>query len=310
MSETIDVEAVVEGEPIRKRRAFVKGEFDQILAEAKTVADILRRIDRDFFSVNKRLESVLAELPPDERAEFQAVLDKHEEYTRRRMYPWPDWVLRIAVELFSVQFPSISKARIEETFQCVHSFVFEFPLQQAIRPPIKFPDIDARILGSLMGHTVARVEAGQRELSNILAKKDVSPEVRAEYLAKISSMSEMSEMSTPLADCVKAYPGFLVQFSEALVNAKSKTFDKEGRLKETSLTPIYQAIFDDWPAIEEMSGPTELCEHLQPLLLGGENDPDKRLDRVKKICRRMGIVFKGSVKGQTPPPTLSLPPNS
>jgi len=308
MGDHVDVEVMPETEPIRKRRPFTGDEIKRVLDEAEVVADIVRRIDAEFFSLNPRWNALLETLSPDEREVLRELFDEHHDRVRRRFEPWPEWVWRIAAELCSVQFPTIPKSRIKEVFRFIHFFVFEMRLKGP-RPqePLRFPDVDATLLGSLLGHLVARMERERVEVERLVGSKDMSAEERAKYLARIAAASDLSKVNGPLADCLNTYPGFLVPFSEALAKAKTNTFDKHGNTKETSLSAIYQAIFEEWPAVEMMSGPTQLCEYLGPLLHGSGNDPEMRLDRVKKICRRMGIVFRGTRKGTKPHIALSLP---
>src|SRR5438046_9929894 len=88
------------------------------------------------------------------------------------------------------------------------------------------------------------------------------------------------------------------RLSEAVASAKDRTFDEQRGLKETTATKVYRAILADWPDVEALEGPTQLCRLLEKALQGSRNDPESKLDRVKKICARMGILFKPAVKGQ------------
>jgi hypothetical protein len=91
-------------------------------------------------------------------------------------------------------------------------------------------------------------------------------------------------------------PTGLFEFAVGFANAKQNTFDKQGWLRETTLTRIYGEIVENWPEIEELSGPTALCNFLSPVLKGNDNSPEMRLDRVNKICQRMGVRFQPFVK--------------
>jgi hypothetical protein len=97
-------------------------------------------------------------------------------------------------------------------------------------------------------------------------------------------------------ECLENNPLIMVQFSEGFTKARGNTFDKNGNVKLPPLIGIYAEILLHLPEVEDMSGVTEFCEFLKPLL--NEKDPVKRLERVKQIRRRLGIVFKGKVKGK------------
>jgi hypothetical protein len=164
-----------------------------------------------------------------------------------------------------------------------------------------FPQIDAKILGTLIGHAFAMTAHLRTKLetavkSGVLTQEDAA-DFEAEYAKQLSEEEFQREMQPHVSKYFDARPTKWVEFSEAMTVARRKTLDPDGSLKETTLTNVYSKILEDWPKVEEMSGPTELCAFLEPVLVGSENDPDKKLDRVKKLCRRLKIQFRPIVKG-------------
>ena len=268
-------------------------EIRRVFGDSKTFADFFKQ------HYQRNLEPFLKSVPKGEKvfSRFMCYLD-----------PRPDWVLRVAVEVVSVHFPTIKKEVIYDCFRFAHWFFFEMRFDGSGPRPPEFPEIDPRVLGAMIGHMVVMPETLRSTAAEALKAGNLSPEKYAEYVEEFSSERFQIELQPHLNRYFKARPKEIIEVCEAIADAKKKTLDEQGRLKETTLTKVYSAILDDWPEIEELSGPTELCAFLKPVFIGNENDPEKRLDRVKKICRRMGIQFKPPVKGQTQPFTLSLPP--
>jgi hypothetical protein len=269
-------------------------EIRRVFGDSKTIGEFLRR------DYQRRLEPLLMSVPNG---------DKVLRHILRIYEPWPDWVLRIAVEVWSVHFPTIKKEVIYDSVRFAHAFFFEMQLggSTPAEPP-KFTKIDSRVLGAMIGHASVMPHTLRSTADEALRVGALSQEKYAEYAEQFSSESFQAKMQPHLTNYFKARPNKWLGVCEAISEAKRKTLDEHGELKETTLTKVYAAILRDWEEIEELSGPTELCTFLKLVLDGSENDPEKKLDRVKKICRRMGIQFRPVVKGQTHPPTLSLPP--
>ena len=316
MNQIIDLEPFPETRPLteldrnRERMMQSENKFTRMLAECETIAEIIQGLEGMLIDRDARLEKMAkVQLPPDLRAEFLALMEETDAHFRRHLEPWPDWVVRLAADLWSVQAPTIPKAKILETLRFIHFLVFEFRFYcPASRASFRWPDIDAKIMGAVIGHSVARMEKDKREFSEFLEKSRLSKEKHAEFTAHLSEFSidgYMAELAPHLAECAKEYPAHVIPFMEGLAIAKANTFDKGGQLKAMPLRPVYQAIFSNWPKIERMSGPAELCRFLDPYL--NEKAPDKKLERVKQIRRRLGIVFKRKARGTAQRQSAYLP---
>jgi hypothetical protein len=264
------------------------------------IAEVFRRLKKE----------MLVELIAKHSAQYPELLDESFSRHLLRFYePWPDWTLRIAAEVLHVNYPTLPKKEIEQFFRFLHFWVFEFRLDCSIPREswVRFPKFeDASWWGSAMGHIIAQVENVRHKAKQFVATHPMTPEKRAEF-EKLTSFDEVQRQTAPLfSDYFKQRPEKSLELLTAMTNAKGKTFDESGLPKETTLTRIYKEIFAGWPVIEELSGVTALTEYLKPHL--GNGDIERQQDRVKKIVKRMGITFKPYVKGQTHPPTLSLPP--
>jgi len=171
-----------------------------------------------------------------------------------------------------------------------HAFVFELKFDGSMKiEALKFPGFDLRVFGALIGHCIALGESGLAMARELALAGKLSPEKLAEFTKDFST----DKVFGPLGDYMKARADSdLLPLFEGMVDAKRKTFDRHGCSKETTATRIYRAIFDDWTEVEELSGPTQLCKFLDSTLSAESKDPDRKLERVKKICARMGIIFR------------------
>src|SRR5208282_4863995 len=79
-------------------------EIRRVFGDSKTIAEFLKRDSQ------RRLEPLLISVPNGEKI-LRRILRLDE--------PWPDWVLRIAVEVWSVHFPTIKKEVIYDSFRLV-----------------------------------------------------------------------------------------------------------------------------------------------------------------------------------------------
>src|SRR6266404_4636739 len=86
------------------------GKLPEPLGVSKTIAEIFKEHSR------AQLEPLFSSLPRGETA-FR--------HSLRHYDPWPDWVLRIAVEVFSVHLPTVRKQFIYDAFRFVHELIFE-----------------------------------------------------------------------------------------------------------------------------------------------------------------------------------------
>ena len=218
--------------------------------------------------------------------------------------PWPDWVLRIAAEVDGVYAPTISKTLLYDCFRLIHTFFFELRLDgTSPRESVSIPKIDASTLGAGMGHAFVVAQVVERQALELAQAGVLSPEKLLEYQTRAKPPEALKKALTNYIDA-RSLSDF-IEFSNALANARARTLDKRGQFRTTTATDVYAAILSDWPTVETMTGPTELCTFLSSRLVGSQNDPAFKLDRIKKICRRMGIKFKGR-KGTSPGLSLSL----
>jgi hypothetical protein len=276
-----------------------KAEAHGFLKESRTIGEAMKRFGLC------HLPLLLAPLPSRKRELF---LNRFVRYSE----PWPEWVLRIAVEVLHVHVPTIPKRTIKDALRCIHFFLLEWQVHDETQ---SLPNLDAASafdlahFGAFYGHLFAALENARREIDQALASGTISAEKHAVFVKHISLNVFQVAIEPQLASMLKSEPGGWLEWMTALTKAKASTFDKSGTRKETTLTRIYAAILKNWPEIEALAGPTALCAYLSPVLGGRKVDPEKQMDRVKKICQRMGITFKPFVKGQTHPPGLSLPDN-
>lgn len=251
----------------------------------------------------EKLDVSLAKLPAEQA----------DEITRgfyRSFEPWPEWVLRIASEVHHVSFPKIPTDTIFDVLQCFNFYLTKAKLDgsnQAEFP--KMPTISAGDCGAMFGHMAALISDYRKQVDEARKEGLLSRKSHAYYSKGFSIETFQQEMSPAVCEFFRIRPAAIVEFNLAFAKAMNETFDEMGLLRETTLTDIYRKILSEWPEVEGLSGPTALCEYLDPLLTGSGNDPEQKLDRVKKLCRRMGIVFVPFVKGQAHPPSASLPPS-
>jgi hypothetical protein len=211
--------------------------------------------------------------------------------------PWPVWVLRIATEVLAVRFPTIQKIKIFETLLALHYIALEFRLDGTNwddRPP--WSGVDEKFVGAMAGHFLAHFLRWEF-LTQDPQEKNSRALVVAAPQGKRPSLEDFEKRFVPiLADHFKKFPAAFLDFQSAFAEAKDVTFDQFGFKKETPLAPIYLKILADWTEIECLSGPTALTEYLSPML--GNQEFEKKYERVKKLCQRMGITFPPVVKGQ------------
>ena len=212
----------------------------------------------------------------------------------RYFEPWPDWALRIIVEIWRVYLPTIPRSTIYDFIRFAHDLFLVLKLDGSTpKEAFKCPEIDFVHVGALNGHMAALCENLMLRIKAEFEQNSISSEDYKRYADDLSP----ERMQTEMLPFLRALPSKLFAFAEGFAQAKSDTFDKKGSLRETMLTKVYVEIFENWPAIEELSGPTALCAFLNPVLKGNITDSEMQLDRVKKICQRMGIRFKPLKKG-------------
>jgi hypothetical protein len=214
-------------------------------------------------------------------------------HTVRYFDPWPDWVLGMIIEILRVHVPTIPKSTINDTVRFVHNFIFAYKLDGSTPKDLfKIPEFGAPQVGASLGHLAALAEKLLLRVTTEFEQNSISSEDYKSYADSLS-LERMQIETQPYMELI---PTGLFEFAVGFANAKQNTFDKQGWLRETTLTRIYGEIVENWPEIEELSGPTALCNFLSPVLKGNDNSPEMRLDRVNKICQRMGVRFQPFVK--------------
>jgi hypothetical protein len=288
-NEIIDLQPVPESNGLQPDRIA-----QRVMTEVNSVADLFRVLDEDVLS--KKYEKAIARAPAKHEAALRGVFKEIDAGIQRRLRPWPKWVLRLAAELYAVSCPTIPKEKILEGFELIHFLFFDWRFDESVPfPAHKFESFDPAIFGSVFGHVVALMENFQGKADYCLRANAISVEEYNEFKREIAFERYVSEVNEYVTAYTRHNPQFLIRFSEALAHAKANTFDKKGNRKELPRMAIYERIFEQWPEVEAMSGVTEFCKFLEPLL--NEPDPEKRLNRTKSIRRQFGIVFEGKVRG-------------
>ena len=225
------------------------------------------------------------------------------EYRLDRFFrPWPKWVFRLAAEVWHVQCPTIPKEAFIQTLRLLHVCMFHrlTTSQNDIRSPdwSKVGDrFDFRVLpfihSAFLGHALEHIKAEQAELDKLRAAGLISDK---DYAERISVMSP-ERVEEMLKRCFSAWSQdegvSLTELIKTFENARAKTFDKNGALKQTQLTPIYRAMLYNWMTVERMSGPKELSNFLTPYLKGKSKSATGEQARIATLCSRLGVKFRG-----------------
>jgi len=261
--------------------------------KANTLAEILR------FGLEKKLPALRRSLNKEK-------IDpkKRDIFLRRwmRLYaPWPEWVLRVATEVLVVHFPRVQRKTIFEGLKAIHWLFFEAKIHDDSEPPqFDFPPDLRNELVRLFGHMEKHMEELGKQIEEL--KKELLkvklPERSDEIEQKIKPkwQNDYKRMGDLFLDFLKRKPPEEhLPTMETLLIANKATFDEEGRARDTTATAIYRKILESWEEVELLSGPEQLCDFLDPVL--GHGDAEAKLDRVKHIVRRMGIVFHPVCQG-------------
>lgn len=232
-----------------------------------------------------------------------------------RVYrPWPPWVIHIAVELLSVYFPKIRRQLFRSVFELVHWLFFEASVDEIMdeRRPVppeakawldqifSDPETDvANFFGHLEPIFQMLAASFDNRIKQINTEKwDAASLCRLEDLRK--EMRQLAEQKgEALLDYLAAKPAEK-RFSimETAVRAKAGTYSKQGHLRDTPATHLYEIILENWLKVEEMSGPTELCEYLDPVL--GAGTPEQKYNRVTHLMRRVGMKLPAPLSRDKP----------
>lgn len=256
------------------------------LVKATTLAENLK------FNISTKILPLAASLPNRDFAEdrfrrFVAMLD-----------PWPEWALRIAGEVISVHFPRVKKRSILETLKIIHWVLFEAEMLGDIEnspqitsefPKIDFPPDARQDIFSFFAHL--QKHAG----TLITISEDAKTKSQAWNEQDEKSLDNLrrgyEEMAKTLLKLLgDEPPENHVPTMGTIIAADKATYDEHGRVRDTTATGVYKQILKSWPEIATFSGVNELCDFLDPVL--GNGDAEAKLDRVKKIVKRMRIKFR------------------
>jgi hypothetical protein len=274
-----------------------KSEYPGFYRDAATLGDGLRR----------RLQHSLGDIQIPDTPEGQQFRESLQSFWRL-FDPWPDWALRIAVEVISVHVPTIPKQLVSEVIRFFHDLNLVARLDGSDRESVRLelPKLDEQVLSAIIGHVIAHIFA-QRDTARalleelrIISKGRLTDDRYNDYLRRLDGVNEINGLFSKFLN--KRPTTNLSKFMASSTRAQERTFDVNGHLRTTTATDIYDAILRNWPKVEMLAGPSQLCDLLAPVLKGSGGDPVDRLDRVKKICTRMGIRFK--CQGTRPPPRL------
>ena len=170
----------------------------------------------------------------------------------RYLKPWPIWVLRLHAEILYVRFPTIKKETIFETVQILHGMALEAKLDGSFFPSFdSVPEVQDGFLGALYGHFFAHFMKWEEDSPSTENEK-----AEIEALRKIPTLASFQQDIVPqITAHLERNPEGFLPFQNAFAKAKENTFDKNGNLKETPLTPIYRKILAEWTVVECLSGP-------------------------------------------------------
>ena len=213
--------------------------------------------------------------------------------------PWPEWALRIAAEVIAVHLPRVQKRNIFEALKFFHWLFFEADIHSDFKkmnfPQFNLPhDLEGEMF-RLLAHLQKHTETFTKEMEEFKAK---SPEKWTEHEDKSMQgiRKSFDNVGKSILDLLgKEPPETQLSRMETIVAASKATYDEEGRIRDTTATAVYKQILKSWPEIATFSDVKQLCSFLDPVL--GHVDADAKLDRVKKIVRRMGIVFRPVCQG-------------
>ena len=216
--------------------------------------------------------------------------------------PWPEWVLRIATEVISVYFPRVKKRSIFKTLKFFHFIGFEMEAgvkiedSQELQTKLQkhfdlfdFPsDAMAEVI-SCMAHVKKHAEVHKVRLEEAKAKSEMWSENEEKNLQQ--TKSGYDQIAKQILTFLNSEPPEdHTPTMETIVAADKATYDKHGRIRYTTATNVYKQILRSWPKVQNFNDERELCDFLDPVL--GHGDADAKLDRVKKIVKRMGIKFR------------------
>ena len=230
--------------------------------------------------------------PEDDRLRFERIFK-----------PWPKWVFRLLAEHWHVGFPTVPKEVIFQTLRVLNVIVFRCRLDpdEGAASGFKFETVDRidpaameLVLAAIFGHGLEHLEAARKKLDASKKNAEISEAEYAEMSKSLESFDEMLEET--LATWSKDKNLKLLDLTRAIENARRKTWDRHGRGKETSLTPIYRKMLSNWIIVENMTGPKELANFLYPNSKGDADAAQRQFKRVESMCNRLGLRFRGRVK--------------
>jgi len=223
--------------------------------------------------------------------------------------PWPEWALRLAAEILSVHFPRVKKRNILNMLKFFHCICFEMETDCDLEnsPLAKydlsdFPEDALNEMISAVAHMQKHAEVQKVKLETAKTKSEIWSEEDEKNLQKMQKgYEQMGEALLKLLG--EEAPEKQMPTMGNAISAYNATYDKEGRTRDTTATVVYKQILKSWPEVQNLADTQALCDFLDPVL--GHGDAEAKLDRVKKIVKRMGIEFRPR-QGTTPQTGLSL----
>jgi len=221
-------------------------DYKHLIKEARTLGEMLN-VGKEY-----RLRGALSgsNLSPEAIEDFI-------HFSNRMYRPWPVWVLRIATEVFSVHLPTIKKQTIFESLRAIHWFLLECEIHNTTQkmPEFNFPPDIKGDLFRVIGH-IQKFAVSVDNLFSEVQKLDLPPERMAELnRLKLEADRGADDFSNLLYGLLRKKPmKDQVAAIEIIGEASVSTYDEEGRIRETTATPIYQEILTSWIEVEALSG--------------------------------------------------------
>jgi hypothetical protein len=265
-------------------------DFAQLLKKHRSFAQALRAYVEPYYARIPRF--ACGPTPEADRARFERVFR-----------PWPKWVFRLAAEVWHVRCPTISKDTFSESFRVINAIMFRCSVDRVrswsvVSSTIDRIDLHAMhvVLASFIGHSVEHFESARKKLNALRQAGQLSEKDYAEQLETLSRCSIEPAIREMFATWSKEPGANPLDLTRALENARRQTFDRDGNLKETPLTPVYEVMLSNWIRVENMTGPKELLNFLSPEFKGSMEDAEREVGRIATLCSRLGVRFRGRVK--------------
>lgn len=278
-----------------------KPDWKAVFDESATLADMVRALSEDS---NRRVIATLDQAKAKgECNEFQhrmmmQALDEKMRFFR----PWPDWVLRVAAEVWAVRFPRIPKQAIYDCFTFVHH-IFFCPIRGEVtaHPEWTFFSDLPGLVHAMLGH----MQAWRSRSRQLVAELEAGPQSPSQQATLNETKKKLEKLDAEFEKAVWNYieakrtrGDEVFAMMEDVGKAKRATFDKRGEPRVTTATPIYEKILAEWIKVESLGGMKELVALLDPVL--GRRTWEQKYQLVKKLCQRVHLQFPSSQLTQEP----------